>query len=115
MKLIHILLASALLALFPVAALAGPTTPELLGGLPGDYDILAGGIPVNRKTGEMGRAGNVNGYIFLDQRSYIRGAQFQPGYPVPGCTAPAPPAEHPLIAKLRAAGIDPDKLAAALK
>ena len=41
------------------------TTPELLGGLPTDYEILVGGIPRNRTTGEMGRANNANGYIFL--------------------------------------------------
>ena len=47
------------------------TTPELLGGLPTDYDILPGGIPRNRTTGEMGRANNANGYIFRDLRAYI--------------------------------------------
>jgi len=47
------------------------TTPELLGGLPTDYEILVGGIPRNRVTGEMGRANNVNGYIFRDLRAYI--------------------------------------------
>lgn len=73
---------AALLLVIPVAALAGPNTPELLGGLPQDYDILAGGIPVNRKTGEMGRAGNVNGYIFIEARWFIRGGKLVPGYPV---------------------------------
>jgi len=58
------------------------TSPELLGGLPQDYDILPGSIPVNRKTGEMGRANNVNGYIFVDQRSYIRSGQWHHSYPV---------------------------------
>ena len=58
------------------------TSPELLGGLPQDYDILPGGIPVNRKTGEMGRAGNVNGYIFMGQIHKIVGGKLVAGYPV---------------------------------
>ena len=58
------------------------TSPELLGGLPQDYDILPGGIPVNRKTGEMGRAGNVNGYIFMGQIHEIVGGKLVAGYPV---------------------------------
>lgn len=59
------------------------TSPELLGGLPQDYDILPGGIPVNRKTGEMGRANNVNGYIFVDARWFNRGGKFAAGFPMP--------------------------------
>ena len=31
---------------------------QLLGGLPQDYDILAGGIPVNRKTGMQANPGD---------------------------------------------------------
>ena len=84
------------------------TTPEYLHGLPQDYDILPGGIPVNRKTGEMGRAANANGYIFMGQIHKIVGGKLVPVYPVPAT-------EHPLIAKLRGVGVDPDRLAAALK
>lgn len=83
MKMIRILLAAALLAMFPVAALAGPTSPELLPGLPQDYEVLAGTIPRNTKTGEMGRAGNVNGYIFVEARWFIRGGKLVAGYPIP--------------------------------
>lgn len=57
------------------------STPELLSGLPQDYDIIGGGIPRNRTTGEMGRANNANGYIFRDLRGYIVGGKMVVQYP----------------------------------
>ena len=58
-------------------------SPEPLGGTASDYDILPGGIPRNRKTGELGRAGNTNGYVFYGHIYNISGNKFVPAYPVP--------------------------------
>lgn len=60
------------------------STPELLSGLPQDYDIIGGGIPLNRTTGEMGRANNANGYIFRDLRAYIVNGKLVVQYPAAG-------------------------------
>jgi len=57
--------------------------PELLPGLPSDYEVLSGAIPRNRTTGEMGRANNANGYIFMEMRYRIVGGKLVPSYPVP--------------------------------
>ncbi len=79
-RIIAFLAPLALLAYAP--AYAGSTSPELLPGLPQDYEVLAGTIPRNTKTGEMGRAGNVNGYIFIEARWFIRNGKLVAGYPM---------------------------------
>lgn len=62
------------------------TTPEYLHGLPQDYDILPGGIPRNRKTGEMGRANNTNGYTFVDLKWLIVNGKLALQSPLPGAS-----------------------------
>jgi hypothetical protein len=60
--------------------------PEPLRGIPSDYDILPGGIPRNRKTGEMGRANNTNGYTFVDLKWLIVNGKLALQSPLPGAS-----------------------------
>lgn len=83
MHRIYLLATAAALALASSPALAGPTSPELLGGLPSDYEVIGGAIPRNKTTGEMGRSNNANGYIFIEARYRIVGGKLVPQYPLP--------------------------------
>lgn len=61
---------------------AASTSPELLPGLPTDYEVLGGAIPRNKTTGELGRTNNANGYIFIEMRYKIVNGKLIPQYPV---------------------------------
>ncbi len=89
-----------------------PPDTSLLAGTPADWTIGAAGwltpkpgLPDNGRLAKPKALFLGHAWTLVDGR-FVAPAGFNGG------TAPA---EHPLIVKLRAAGLDPDKLAAAMR